>query len=838
LLLSPKILIFRKICNKSDSKPNLKSMPVHTQRSFNHINQKLLRFTLFILIVTFLISCNKSGFDNLTLSGLKEPVEIIRDEWGVNHIYAKNQHDLFFAQGYAAAKDRLFQFEIWRRQATGTVAEILGQREIKRDIGSRLFKFRGDMKQEMNHYHNDGEEIITAYSDGVNAFIDEILKTPEKLPIEFKLLNIKPGKWTPEVVISRHQGLLGNIGVELKTGRAVARLGSEKVKELSSFHPQVPDIDLDPAINKELLFDDILELYDAFRATVKFEPEDVQAEYRVNKKQKISLNMLPADESLDDKLSIGSNNWVVGANKMAEGAAFMANDPHRTVSVPSLRYMSHLVAPGWNVIGGGEPEIPGISIGHNEYGAWGLTIFGTDSEDLYVYALNPNNLRQYQYQGKWENMKVIKEIIKVKGKSDVIVDLLYTRHGPVSYVDSQNKKAYAIRCGWLEPGAAPYLASLRMDQAKTWEEFREACSYSHIPSLNMVWADKKGNIGWQVVGYQPIRKKFSGLVPVPGDGRFEWEGRLPIKERPNTYNPAKGFFATANQNLTPKNFNRWDATGFAWADPFRGNRINEVLGTDKKLTMDDMKALQVDYLSIPARTITPLLKKLTFSDRNANEAIAMLKNWDYKLRPNSIEAAIYVAWENQIKAQAAARFIPTSVKDLISLQTSKIIDWIMNPDKKFGNDPIVGRNIFLHETFMAGLGDLHKKIGSDMSKWQYGQEKYKHTYMAHALGYLVKDSIKASLNLGPLPRGGYGDTPGSTGGNLLQNAGASFRIIVNTGDWDAAVATNGPGQSGDPTSPFYRNLFEPWAKDQHFPIYYSRDKIEKVNVSKTLLKPE
>ncbi|NQV76359.1 MAG: penicillin acylase family protein, partial [Bacteroidetes bacterium] len=376
-------------------------MPVHTQRSFKHVNQNLLRFTLFILIGTFLISCNKSGFDNLSLNGLKEPVEIIRDEWGVNHIYAKNQHDLFFAQGYAAAKDRLFQFEIWRRQATGTVAEILGQREVKRDIGSRLFKFRGDMKQEMNHYHNDGEEIITAYSDGVNAFIEEILKTPEKLPIEFKLLNIKPGKWTPEVVISRHQGLLGNIGVELKTGRAVARLGSEKVKELSSFHPQVPDIDLDPAINKELLFDDILELYDAFRATVKFEPEDVQAEYRINKKQKISLNMLPPDESMDDKLSIGSNNWVVGANKMAEGAAFMANDPHRTVSVPSLRYMSHLVAPGWNVVGGGEPEIPGISIGHNEYGAWGLTIFGTDSEDLYVYALNPNNLRQYQYQGKW-----------------------------------------------------------------------------------------------------------------------------------------------------------------------------------------------------------------------------------------------------------------------------------------------------------------------------------------------------------------------------------------------------------------------------------------------------
>ena len=187
---------------------------------------------------------------------------------------------------------------------------------------------------------------------------------------------------------------------------------------------------------------------------------------------------------------------------------------------------------------------------------------------------------------------------------------------------------------------------------------------------------------------------------------------------------------------------------------------------------------------------------------------------------------------------AAERFIPESVKDLLSLQISKIIDWILNPDKKFGTDSIAGRDRFLAEAFSAGIKDIEEKLGPDQSKWQYGQEKYKHTYMAHALGQLVKDSIKAQLDLGPLPRGGYGDTPGSTSGNLRQNAGASFRIIVNTGDWDAAVATNGPGQSGDPASPFYRNLFEPWAKDQHFPIYYSRDKIEKSSVSRTLLRPE
>ena len=812
-------------------------MDIHTERSFKLFNYHSLRFTLIILIGTVLISCGKSGFDNLSVKGLKEPVEIIRDEWGVNHIYAKNQHDLFFAQGYAAAKDRLFQFEIWRRQATGTVAEILGEREIKRDIGTRLFKFRGDMKQEMNHYHKDGEKIIRAYTDGVNACIEEMLKTPEKLPIEFKLLNIKPGKWTPDVVISRHQGLLGNIGVELKTGRAVAKIGAEKVKELSSFHPKDPNIELDPVISKELLSDDILELYDAFRATVKFKPEDVDKEYRGDTELTAKLAILPVDEAKEDKLSIGSNNWVVRADKMEDGSAYMANDPHRTISVPSLRYMTHLVAPGWNVLGGGEPEIPGVSIGHNEYGAWGLTIFGTDSEDMYVYDLNPANLRQYRYKGEWVNMKLIQESIKVKDKNDVMAELLYTRHGPVTYVDSVHKKAYAVRCGWLEPGGAPYLASLRMDQAETWEEFREACSYSHIPSLNMAWADKKGNIGWQVVGISPVRKNSSGLVPVPGDGRFEWNGYLPIKERPNTFNPEKGFWATANQNLTPAEYKHWDAIGYVWADPYRGNRINEVLGSGKKLTMNDMKALQVDYLSIPARTLAPLLANLLLEGKSA-EARNKLRGWDYKLKPNSIEAAIYVAWETKIKEIATKQFIPEAAKGLISLPTKKLVDWLVSPDKKFGSDPKAGRDLFLTEAFKEGIKDLEEKLGADMSKWQYGQEKYKHTYMVHALGAVVNDSIKKKLDLGPLPRGGYGDTPGSTSGNLRQSAGASFRIIVNTGDWDAAQATNGPGQSGNPESPFYRNLFEPWAKDQYFPIYYSRDKIEKVSVSKILLKPE
>lgn len=784
-----------------------------------------------------MLSCktpNPSNSEEISINGLNESVEIVRDEWGINHIYAKNQHDLFFAQGYAAAKDRLFQFEIWRRQATGTVAEILGERELKRDIGTRLFKYRGNMDKELNYYHDDGKEIIIAYTNGVNAYVDEISNSPELLPMEFKLLNIVPEKWTPEVVISRHQGLLGNIGQELQIGRAVAKLGSKKTKELYWFHPKDPDITLDSSINKDLLSDDILELYNAYRKPVEFISSDVVEEYR---------NTLEADavmalyDGKNDSLSIGSNNWVVRGNLMEDGNTYMANDPHRTIAVPSLRYMAHLVAPGWNVIGGGEPEIPGISIGHNQYGTWGLTVFRTDGEDLYVYDLNPDNLNQYKYKDSWVDMNSISENIKIKGRTDVKVDFLYTQHGPVTYVDEANLKAYAVRCAWLEPGGSPYLASLRMDQAKTWEEFREACNYSHIPGENMIWADKKGNIGWQAVGIAPIRKNYSGLVPVPGDGRYEWDGYLPIIQKPNAYNPTQGYLATANQNVTPENYERWDAIGYSWSDPYRGDRVDEVLGSGKKLTMEDMKALQVDYLSIPARILVPMLDNIVFNGK-AEDAKKTLEDWDFRLEASSVEAAIYVAWENQIKKSANGLFIPDVVKDIVSgIQFKRVMDWIANPDSKFGQNPVLGRNQFLSDTFIKAISNLEDMLGEDMNTWQYGQEKFKHTYMSHALGNSVNKEIRNKLNLGPLPRGGNAYTPGSTGGNNRQSSGASFRMIVNTGNWDAAIGTNGPGQSGNPESPFYNNLFEPWAKDQYFPVYYSKDKIDSVSVSTTILKP-
>ena len=790
----------------------------------------------FLMLCTATISISSiAQKSTLKVKGLQQPVEVLRDQWGVNHIYANNEHDLFFTQGYCAAKDRLFQFEIWRRQATGTTAEILGAREIKRDIGTRLFQYRGSIEKDLARYHPRGVAIINAYVQGVNAYIKEANQDPSALPIEFKLLHIQPKEWTAAVVISRHQGLLGNITQELNIARAVGKIGEDKVKDIVWFHPKQPNLTMDSSIQPALLVKDILGLYNAYRNELVFQKTDFGEK---DEDAVMNTHNLPEkDLFLQSQEMEGSNNWIVAGSKSASGYPLLANDPHRKIAVPSLRYIVHLVAPGWNVIGGGEPEIPGVSIGHNEKGAWGLTIFETDGEDLYVYDLNKKNLNQYWYKGQWKDMKLIQDSIHVKNSADVKMTHRYSVHGPICFIDSVNHKAYAVRAAWMEPGGAPYLASLRIDQATDWESFREACSYSHIPGENMIWADKKGNIGWQAVGIVPIRKNFSGYVPVPGDGRFEWAGYLPIKERPHLLNPSKGFFATANQNVTPENYTRWDAIGYTWADPFRGNRINQVLDPNNHIDLATMAALQTDYYSIPASKIVPLLNNISFEEEQLQKAKAYLTNWNFVLDKNSIAAGIYVAWEKEIATMMGSLLIPAEVKSYISLQISTIIERLEKPSTHFGEHAVDKRNQLLQEAFVKAINNLNKKLGPSMDQWVYGQAKYKHSTMEHPLSAIVNNELKQQLNLGPLPRGGSGQTPGSTGGTDNQLSGASFRILIDTKDWDKALMINTPGQSGNPDSPYYRNLFETWANDQYFPAYYSKEKIKKVVKEVTLLQP-
>src|SRR5438067_1991782 len=758
----------------------------------------------------------------LAVDGLREPVDMLRDRWGINHIYANNEDDLFFAQGYAAARDRLFQFEIWRRQATGTVAEILGRKELKRDIGTRLHRFRGDLKAELNWYHPHGEAIVTSYVRGVNTYIAEALKKPEALPVEFSVLGIKPAPWTPDVVISRHNGLLANIGEEVNLAQAVRLLGADAVKDLEYFHGD-PNITPDPAIDLSLVNASILELYNAFRRPIAFggaAPEPPSA--------------LELSERRED---IGSNNWVVSGRLTQSGYPMMMNDPHRTQSAPSLRYWVHLVAPGWNVIGGGEPVLPGVSIGHNEYGAWGLTIFGSDSEDLYVYDTNPANPNQYRYRGAWEDMRVVKDTIPVKGESPAAVELKFTRHGPVLSEDPAHHKAYALRAAWMEPGAAPYLASLRMDQAKTWEEFVQACTYSRIPSENMVWADRAGHIGYQAVAITPLRPNWSGLVPVPGDGRYEWNGYLPINALPHVSDPPKGYVATANNYLFPPDFPYREALHYTGTDPYRASRISEVLGSGRLHTVADMVRLQNDNVSLPARSLVPLLRGAAVSG-DALKARDLLLAWDVSVDADSIAAGIYEMWQRRLTANVRNLLVPKEAQAFIGQPSMKrVIDWLHAPDGRFGADPAKGRDELLARSLTEAVAELAKKLGPEIAAWTWGQDNYHHALIRHPLADAAPADVRARLNVGPVPRGGDSYTVSATGNADNQTSGGSLKIIADTENWDNSLGLNNPGQSGDPANPHYRDLFEIWSRGRYFPIFYTRAKIESVTEERTAMTP-
>ena len=774
---------------------------------------------ILVLITSILYSCT----DSFQIQGITDEVEVLRDNYGINHIYANNQDDLFFMQGYLAAKDRLFQFEIWRRQATGTVSEILGEDELDRDIGTRLFKFRGNIEDELNHYHEDGFEIVSSFVSGVNKYIEEVNSNPELLPIEFEVLGIQPEKWTNEVVISRHQGLLGNIDQELNIGRAVSLIGENKVKELMWFHPKDPDISLDNNLTYEDLKQDILRLYNAYREPIEFKKNYILDKYQSEN----DIAFSKSNVHINDEYSIGSNNWAISGNKSFNGFPILANDPHRSLSNPSLRYMAHLVAPGWNVIGGGEPEIPGISIGHNGIGAWGLTVFRTDAEDLYVYKLNPSNLNEYMHNGQWKTFSKINETIKIKNKEDVNVELFYSVHGPVTFIDKKRKKAYAVKNGWSEIGGSPYLASLRMDQAENWEEYREASNYFNIPGENMVWADKYGDIGWQAVGIAPIRKTHSGLVPINGDGNFEWEDYLEIIEKPNLFNPEKGYIATANQNVTPEDYERWDAIGYDWADPYRGERVNSILESKDTFNMEDMTNLQIDYFSIPSQQIINMSKDYI---TNNLEYFKKLIEWDNILDKNSIEAGLYIEWQTQIYFEFIKKYVPGSVQKYLDIQIYKVIEGISKMSDQEKTE-------FLNKTFDLTIKSLIKKYGEENSGWVYGQENYKHVKIYHPLEKVVNDSIKDIIGLETYPRGGDGFTPGSTSSELNQRSGGSFRVVINTKDWDNSFASNSPGQSGNPKSKFYKNLYEDWANDKFFPLLYSKSKVLKNLSDRKIYRP-
>ncbi|MES2583375.1 MAG: penicillin acylase family protein [Pseudomonadota bacterium] len=761
-----------------------------------------------------------------TVAGLRQSAEILVDRWGVAHIYAASQDDVFFVQGYNAARDRLFQIDLWRRRGLGRLAEVFGAAFVEQDRASRLFLYRGDMQKEWQAYGPRAQGIAERFVAGINAYIDEVTATPTGLPWEFRRFAYTPEKWrAQDVVRIRSHALTRNLTSEVTRSylacHADLKTDALRVTLAPPWETAVPQ-GLDPCLPK-----DLLRVFQLATQGVTLNKTD--------------LSTAPHDPSYEAPAE-GSNAWVVAPVKSATGRPILASDPHRAYSAPSLRYITHLSAPQLDVIGAGEPALPGVSIGHNGHIAFGLTIFSIDQEDLYVYGLNPANTGQYQYQGQREPFTVLREVIAVKGGKPVDTELRFTRHGPVIHTEPGKNRAFAVRSAWFEPGMAPYFGSIHYMYATNFQEFQRAMADWGAPSENQVYADTKGNIGWVVGGRAPIRPNWDGLMPVPGDGRHEWAGFLAGTQLPSSYNPPQGWFASANEmNLPPNYPYRERKLGFEWASADRYQRLAEVLAKPGKLSIEDSMRLQNDVVSTPARRLLTLLAKLQSTDAKAQAALNLLRTWDGTVTTDSGAAALFEVWwsrylgyvfKETVLSKAGAAILATTDQTLL-------LDALEKPETVFGSEPKAKRDWVLLTSLNLAWSNTEKMLGSDPRQWQWG--KLHHTLVTHPFAGAVDTATAAKLNVGPIPTPGSGSTPNQAGydpRNFRQTGGPSFRIVVDVGNWDNSRAINMPGQSGDPDSPHYRDMTEMWRKGEYFSLLYSRKKVEAATVKRIVLQPK
>ena len=750
----------------------------------------------------------------LKVAGLSQPVNVLRDRWGVAHIYAHNQHDLFFAQGYVASQDRLFQMELWKRSGQGRLAEVLGPSALLRDIDARLLRYRGDMKAEYESYSPDTREILQAFTDGINAYIDSAGESPastpaQALPIEFQIAGFRPERWVPEDCLNRMAAfsMTGNSFSELEHAQVVAAMGAEKASPLFELDPPVP---LDPAPGAELAGLSPGLLRDLVGSDVRIDFPTYALE--------------------------GSNNWTVSGALTKSGKPLLANDPHRVIAEPSLRYLVHLVAPGWDVIGAGEPGLPGVALGHNQSIAWGFTIFGLDQQDLYVEELNPADHLQYKTENGWERMRVEKETFGIRGGPAVSVDLKFTRHGPVLWEDG--RRALALRWVGAEPGTAGYLGSLAVDRAQNWAQFEGAMPRWKVPSENIVYAAREGNIGEHSIGLAPLRKNWTGLLPVPGVGGYEWAGFVPTVELPHSFNPKAGFIATANHKMIPENYPY--KVGYEWAPQFRVRRITEVLDRARdsgtKLDVEDLGRLQSDVVSLPARELIGLLRPA--AGDGPDFAAQMILGWDGTVGQDSAAAALYELWIGELTEAVLHRAAPENVwKVLDDWTPAQVLKYLAHPTTEvFGANPEAERDRLLRESLKAAAAKLTQLEGPDPAKWAWG--KLHVVRFRHPLDKAPE--AEALTDLGPVARPGdeyVVNATGYFGDSFEQVSGASYREILDTGDWDRSVAVNTPGQSGQPGSAHYSDLLPLWSTGQYFPLAYSREAVEKASTDRLVLTP-
>jgi penicillin G amidase len=735
--------------------------------------------TVLFLAPALLVGCSGSGSGPDTLEGLAEaalvpvegeldvpglrgPVQILRDEWGIPHVYAESMEDLFLAQGFVQAQDRLWQMDMWRRTNEGRLAEILGSEAIAHDRLARLLQYRGSWDDEFATYHPDGAMIFERFAEGVNALIASL---GDNLPVEYQLTGLKPLPWTPQSSTGRVATALpiGAARSEIALARRLAEQGIEAINAReSSRHSNWIDLVVPEELEYGLISEEASAALGHFMSNFPAPP--LLPRYSRMDEAVLSPNLGAVETSP------GSNNWVAAPSLTRSGKVLLANDPHRGVTNPSLRYLIHLNAPGYSVIGSTEPSIPGVAIGHNGKVAWGLTIVGTDQADVFLEKLNPDNHDEVMENGAWVPLQLEVDTILVRDRAPEIVVHRFSRNGPIFHVDEENHLAYAVRSTSTEPGTGGYLGALRLAETENCREFIDALAYYHAPSENMICGDADGNIAWLAAALTPRRVGWYGRLPVPGwTDAYRWDGFRPHTELPQAFNPASGWLGTANHDIQPPGYS--PPIMFRPAASARWDRLQAMFRGAGGLTPEDFERMIFDALHPWFEEQRGLLEGWSSDDEAVEWARTTLLAWDGVYDRTQAAPAIHNQWSSRLgderNAEAAERALEVALRN------------------------------------------LNERLGEDRSSWRWGQihrSEFPHT--------LVR-----AYDLPSVERNGGG-------GGTIAATGATFRQIIDFADLDNSRVTSTPGQSMQPGSRFYGNLLPLWGSETFFPLLYSREAVE------------
>ncbi len=744
----------------------------------------------------------------LAIPSLKGTVEVLYDANAVPHIFAENDQDLYMAQGYVVAKDRLWQMEFYTLVSSGRLTEVVGDRALEFDRYNRRVGMARAAREIAKNLEKDplSMSILNAYTEGVNAYINQL--SDKDLPLEYKILDYRPEPWSPEktiLMLMNMRSTLNGGSSDYRMSNVAATFGMEVVKELFTDYPTVES--------------PIIPTGTAWPFTPVAIPEPPTVPMAISDGT-VAMNIL------EPRPEIGSNNWAVAGEKSATGLPILANDPHLGLSLPSIWYQMQLHAPGVNVYGVALPGSPGIIIGFNQDVAWGVTNVGSDVMDFYQIKFKDASQKEYWYENAWKPVEIHQEVFKIKGKGEVIDTLRYTHHGPIVYNEASEKNhnqnapaGHAMRWVALESDGSDLLTFHYLNRAKNYDDYRNALLYYTAPAQNFIFVSNQNDISITPNGKLPLKWKNQGKFILDGSLKsHDWAGWIPKEQNPSVKNPPRGFVSSANQHSTDPSYPYY--LGWRFASPERGLRINQRLEVMQKATPDSLRMLQNDNYNLAAQRILPTLLEILMKNKSLaqKKEVQSLAQWNFSNEADAVGASIFETWmetlmvgiwEDEFSPEKKKMTYPTSDITFRMIQEKPEAKWFDNVETK---NKVETRDEIVVQTFQMALDTLTKYHGG-MENWAW--KSVKKTEINHLVPAF------SSFGRKDIPNGG---------GKWIVNAttkrnGPSWRMVVAVDkNWPKGYGLYPGGQSGNPASPFYDNMVDPWVKGELNSLVFLRSK--------------